>query len=106
MQAARRTPLTGAAAAPRQPRRVRVLIGVAVLVLAADVIAKVIVVATLSARPPVRLNSAAATNSIARLISPAAPSATTTSSCWNLSSSRRSASSRHGTRDFVSAECR
>jgi lipoprotein signal peptidase len=56
MQAARRTPLTGAAAAaPRHPRRVLVLIAVAVLVLAADILTKVIVVATLSARPPVRL---------------------------------------------------
>src|SRR6266498_4091093 len=54
MQAARGTPLTGAAVAP-QPRRVRVLIAVAVLVLAADIITKVIVVATLSTRPPVRL---------------------------------------------------
>jgi len=40
-----RKPLTGAAVAP-QPRRVRVLIAVAVLVLAADIITKVIVVAT------------------------------------------------------------
>jgi lipoprotein signal peptidase len=55
MQAARGTPLTGAAAAQRQPRRVLVLLGVAVLVLTADVVTKVIIVATLSTRPPVRL---------------------------------------------------
>ena len=48
----------------------------------------------------------AATNSIARFTRPAAPSATTTSSRWNRSSSRRSPSSRQLTRDLVSAECR
>lgn len=65
MQAARRTPLTGPAAAgnssgsepPERPprRRVDVLVGVALLVLALDVITKVTVVATLSDRAPVRL---------------------------------------------------
>jgi len=55
MQAARRTPLTGAAAAARQPRRVRALLAVAVTVLVVDIVSKVIVVATLSGRPPVRL---------------------------------------------------
>jgi len=54
MQAARRTPLTGAAA-PGQPRRVRVLLAVAAMVLTVDIVSKVVVVATLSDRPPVRL---------------------------------------------------
>lgn len=44
-----------AVAAPLGPRRVGVLLGVALLALALDVITKVIVVATLSNRPPVRL---------------------------------------------------
>ena len=55
MQAARGTPLTGAAVEPGPPRRVRVLLAVAATVLAADILSKVIVVATLSSRPPVRL---------------------------------------------------
>jgi signal peptidase II len=71
MQAARRTPLTGQSAArepgpaglpaaPEPPRRERrrrtgLLFAVAALVLAADIASKVIVVATLSDRPPVRL---------------------------------------------------
>ena len=54
MQAARRTPLTGEAASG-QPRRVRVLLAVAATVLAVDIASKVIVVATLSDRPPLRL---------------------------------------------------
>src|SRR6266568_8491131 len=54
MQAARRTPLTGEAASG-QPRRVRVLLAVAATVLAVDIASKVIVVATLSDRPPIRL---------------------------------------------------
>ncbi len=55
MQAARGTPLTGAAVTKGPPRRVRVLLAVAATVLAADIVTKVIVVATLSARPPLRL---------------------------------------------------
>jgi lipoprotein signal peptidase len=72
MQAARRTSLTGAAAAtepgpsggpaaPEPPhpglprRRTGLLFAVAALVLAADLASKVIVVATLSDRPPIRL---------------------------------------------------
>ena len=55
MQAARGTPLTGAAVTKGPPRRVRVLLAVAAMVLAADIVTKVIVVATLSARPPLRL---------------------------------------------------
>jgi len=67
MQAARRTPLTGPAEAgqPPQPghpalmtepaRRVGILLGVALLVLALDIVSKVTVVATLSNRPPIRL---------------------------------------------------
>jgi signal peptidase II len=65
MQAAGRTPLTGqeapaqaASLSPRlQPRlpQVRVLLAVALAVLAADVVSKVIVVATLSGKPPARL---------------------------------------------------
>lgn len=43
------------AEAPPGPRRVGVLLGVALLALALDVITKVVVVATLSDRPPVRL---------------------------------------------------
>lgn len=54
MQAARRTPLTGEAA-PAQPRRVRVLLAVAAAVLTVDIVSKVIVVGTLSDRPPVQL---------------------------------------------------
>jgi signal peptidase II len=42
-------------AAPPARRRVRLLAAIAVLVLAADVVSKVIVVATLSDRPPARL---------------------------------------------------
>jgi lipoprotein signal peptidase len=66
MQAARGTPLTGpAAAGPEQNpegtaagqprRRIGVLVAVAVLVLALDIVSKVIVVATLSDRGPVQL---------------------------------------------------
>jgi lipoprotein signal peptidase len=66
MQAARGTPLTGPAAAdqPEGPagpeagsprRRVAILLAVAVGVLALDIVTKVIVVATLSDRAPVRL---------------------------------------------------
>src|ERR1700722_1607566 len=55
---------------------------------------------------PPRRNRAAATNSMARLISPAAPSATTTSIRWKRISWRRSASSLHDTRPLVRAECR
>ncbi|MGO9077707.1 MAG: signal peptidase II [Streptosporangiaceae bacterium] len=70
MQAARGTPLTGPAGGrspglpgrpddpsggPSRPRRVGVLLGVALCVLALDIISKVIVVATLTGRPPVRL---------------------------------------------------
>jgi signal peptidase II len=65
MQAARGTPLTGAAAQqppPVQPalvtepaRRVGVLVAVAVVVLALDIISKVAVVANLSNRAPIRL---------------------------------------------------
>jgi lipoprotein signal peptidase len=66
MQAARGTPLTGPAAAGQaegptglevgQPRRrVGVLLAVAVAVLALDIVTKVIVVATLSDRAPIRL---------------------------------------------------
>jgi lipoprotein signal peptidase len=43
------------APAPAAPRRVAVLLGVAVTVLALDIASKAIVVATLSDRPPVRL---------------------------------------------------
>ena len=65
MQAARGTPLTGPAAEqppPVQPplvtepaRRVGILVAVAVLVLALDIISKVAVVANLSDRAPIRL---------------------------------------------------
>jgi signal peptidase II len=66
MQAARGTPLTGPAAEgqPESPaglddslprRRVGVLLAVAVAVLALDIVTKVIVVATLSDRAPIRL---------------------------------------------------
>jgi len=58
MQAARGTPLTGPAGAgpaAAAPRRMMVLLGVALAVLAADITSKVIVVSTLSDRPPVRL---------------------------------------------------
>lgn len=43
------------AAAPTGPRRIGMLFGVALLALALDVITKVVVVATLSDRPPLRL---------------------------------------------------
>jgi signal peptidase II len=67
MQAARRTPLAGPPAsggAPTagdqpvstaRPRRVGILVGIALLVLTLDIVSKVTVVATLSDRPPVRL---------------------------------------------------
>jgi signal peptidase II len=66
MQAARRTPLTGPAAAgqtdtpdtpqPGQPRRrVGILLAVAVAVLVLDIITEVVVVPNLSGRPPIRL---------------------------------------------------
>jgi signal peptidase II len=67
LQAARGAPLTSpaeggpdrpdqpGAPAPAAPRRVGVLLGVAVAVLALDIASKAIVVATLSDRPPVKL---------------------------------------------------
>jgi lipoprotein signal peptidase len=58
LQAARGTALTGAVAglaARRRPRRMGLLLTVAIGVLAADIITKAVVVATLSDRPPVRL---------------------------------------------------
>ncbi len=70
MQAARRTPLTGPAApaarpgrpasppgpgSAARPPRIRVLAGVALTVLALDIVSKLLVVAELSGRPPVRL---------------------------------------------------
>ena len=58
MQAARGTALTGrpeAAGSPAGRRRVGMLLAVAAGVYAADVVSKVVVVATLSHRPPVRL---------------------------------------------------
>lgn len=56
MQAARGTALTEPAAAGQQPRRrVGLLLLIAVAVYAADVISKIVVVATLSGRHPVRL---------------------------------------------------
>jgi lipoprotein signal peptidase len=67
MQAARGTPLSGPASAgqPPQPskpalvtepaRRVGALLGVALLVLALDIVSKIVVVATLSDRLPIRL---------------------------------------------------
>jgi signal peptidase II len=55
MQAARRTSLTEEQATETGRRRVGALVAVAVAVLAADLVTKTIVVATLSDRPPVRL---------------------------------------------------
>jgi signal peptidase II len=70
MQAARRTPLTGPAApaarpgrpasppgpgSAARPPRIKVLAGVALTVLALDIVSKLLVVAELSGRPPVRL---------------------------------------------------
>jgi signal peptidase II len=58
LQAARGTALTGAVAGlavRRRPRRMGLLLTVAIGVLAADIITKAVVVATLSDRPPVRL---------------------------------------------------
>ena len=67
MQAARGTPLTGPAAAgqpdeaPDEPgagqprRRVGILLAVAIGVLVLDIVTKIVVVATLSGRPPIRL---------------------------------------------------
>jgi signal peptidase II len=64
MQAARRAPLTGPAATAGpddpagravRPLRIRVLVGVALTVLALDIVSKLLVVAKLSGRPPVRL---------------------------------------------------
>ncbi|MGH3276502.1 MAG: signal peptidase II [Streptosporangiaceae bacterium] len=60
MQAAGRAPLTGPGSpgshgSPRRPSPIRVLVGVAATVLMLDVVSKLVVVATLSGRPPVRL---------------------------------------------------
>ena len=58
MQAARGTSLSGQAAdsaAPQRPRRAGLLLGVAALVLAADVITKAVVVARMPGHPPIRL---------------------------------------------------
>jgi lipoprotein signal peptidase len=58
MQAARGTPLTGPRAPAGRPvarRRIGVLVGIAVAVLALDIVSKVTVVATLSDRSPVKL---------------------------------------------------
>jgi signal peptidase II len=54
LQAARGTPLTDSQRSARK-RRVWVLLAIALVVLAADIVSKVIAVATLSDRPPVRL---------------------------------------------------
>jgi len=56
MQATRGTALTESAAGNQRPRRrIGLLLLVAAVVYAADVVSKVVVVATLSGRPPVRL---------------------------------------------------
>jgi signal peptidase II len=43
------------ASPPTRPRRIKILLGVAVFVVAADAISKAIVVATMAHRPPIRL---------------------------------------------------
>jgi signal peptidase II len=43
------------AGTPRRPRRIAVLVGVAVFVIAADVISKAVVVAKMAGHPPIRL---------------------------------------------------
>ena len=70
VQAARGTPLNAqdpsAAGEPARPRRVRLLLGVAGFVLAADVISKAIVVARMADHPPIRLLGGALTITLTR----------------------------------------